>query len=259
MIHYYNMNLIDYNIDYSFISSKPFIITAILLFIIFFIMFVICSYFVLNFLKISIEYNNVFFYQYNKKCQKIINEYGNCKINKIYLVRQPFGKLVNLVFNILTLFNYNKYLSESEDNYPYHPALIFEIKKDNKIKFLLLEKNNCINICETFLINKSYDFKKVSISKNNFTLNKILKVTQKRIGNHKFFNWNIYKNNCQEFTKEILTTLNVCNKEYKDFILKDKIIKEHYEPSDFTLHIVNCLFIIINFTEKYVLDNNIFY
>ena len=81
--------------------------------------------------------------------------------------------------------------------------------------------------CETFLINKSYDFKKVSISKNNFTLNKILKVTQKRIGNHKFFNWNIYKNNCQEFTREILTTLNVCNKEYKDFILKDKIIKEH--------------------------------
>jgi hypothetical protein len=143
MIQYYNMNFIDYNIDYSFISSKPFIITAILLFIIFFIMFVICSYFVLNFLKISIEYNNVFFYQYNKKCQKIINEYGNCKINKIYLVRQPFGKLVNLVFNILTLFNYNKYLSESEDNYPYHPALIFEIKKDNKIKYsnVLTSKN----------------------------------------------------------------------------------------------------------------------
>jgi hypothetical protein len=253
------MNLIDYNIDYNFISSRPFIISVILLFVICFIVFVICSYFVLKFLKISIEYNNVFFYQYNKKCQRIIDEYGNCKINKIYLVRQPFGKVVNLFCNIITLFNYNKYISESEDNYPYHPALIFEIKKDNKIKFLLLEKNNCINICETFLINKTYDFKKVPILKKKFTLNEILKVTQNRIGNYKFFNWNIYKNNCQKFTKEILITLNSYTKEYKEFIVKDKIIKERYDPSDFTFHLVNCFLIIINFTEKYVLDNNIFY
>ena len=102
-------------------------------------------------------------------------------------------------------------------------------------------------------------FKGVPIKKNKFTLNKILKVTQKRIGNYQFFNWDIYKNNCQEFTKEILITLNACNNEYKEFIFKDKIIQEHYEPSDFTMHIINCLFIIINFTEKYVLDNNIFY
>jgi hypothetical protein len=61
MIQYYNMNLIDYNIDYSFISSRPFIITIIFLFVICFIIFVICSYFILNFLKISIEYNNIFF------------------------------------------------------------------------------------------------------------------------------------------------------------------------------------------------------
>ena len=259
MIQYYNMNLNDYNIDYNFISSTPFIITVIILVNICFAVFVLCTYFVINFLKISIDYNNVFFYKYNTKCQKIIDEYGNGKVKKIYLVRQPLGKLVNLGFNILTLFNYNKYLSESEENHPYHPALIFEIKKNNKIKFLLLEKNNCINICETFLINKSHDFKRVPISKNKITLNKILKLTQKRIGTHKFFNWNAYKNNCQEFIKEILITLNSCNSEYKDFILKDKIVRDHYKPSDFTVHIVNCMFIVINFIEKYILDNNIFY
>jgi hypothetical protein len=99
----------------------------------------------------------------------------------------------------------------------------------------------------------------VPISKKKFTLNKILKVTQNRIGNYKFFNWNIYKNNCQKFTKEILITLNSYTKEYKEFIVKDKIIKERYDPSDCTFHLVNCFLIIMNFTEKYVLDNNIFY
>jgi len=244
---------------YDIINSKQFILLVCILFIISFICFIICSYFVLKFLKISFEYNNIFFYQYNKKCQKMLEEYGNCKINKIYLIRQPFGKLVNLVFNILTLFDYSKYLSESPDNYPYHPALIFEIKKDDNIKFLLVEKNNCINICDSFLINKSYDLKHVSIGKKRFTLKKILKITQKRIGNYKFFNWNIYKNNCQEFTKEILITLDKNNKKYDNFIFSDKIIKKYYSPSDFSLHTINCLFIIMNFIEKYMLDNNIFY
>ena len=271
MIQYYNMNINDYNIDFSPRSIIitivtmiiTFIITIIILFsiwfIIYFVVFVICSYFFLKLLIISIEYNNLFFNQYNKKCQRIIDEYGNYKIKKIYLVRHPLANLSNLWLNIITLCDYNKYLSESEENHPYHPALIFEIKNDYKTKFLLLEKNYYrINICETLLINNINDFKKVPISKNKFTLNKILKVTRKRIGKYKFFNWNIYENNCQTFTKEILITLNSYTKEYKDFILKDKILKKFYSPSDLTIRLINYLLIIPIFTEKYIY-NNIFY
>ena len=83
--------------------------------------------------------------------------------------------------------------------------------------------------------------------------------TQKRIGNNRYFNWNIYKNNCQEFTKEILITLNKNFKKYDKFIFSDKFIQKYYLPSDFTLHIINCVFIIINFIEKYIYDNNFFY
>lgn len=245
---------------YNIISSKPFIIVILVLIVIIVVLTIVVSYFFVRFLKYSIDDSGIFFYRYNKKCQKILEEYGDCKINNVYLVRQPFGKFINFIFNILTLFKYSKYLSESVDNYPYHPALIFEITQNDNIKFLLVEKNNCINICETFLINKIYDLKKVSFKKNKFTLNKILKTTQKRIGNNKFFNWNLSKNNCQEFTKEILITLNKNMEKYEDFIFSDKIIKKYFtEPSDFTLHIINCLFIIINFIEKYLLDNNIFY
>ena len=195
-------------INYDFLTSTPVILTICISIIILFIFFVIVSFFIIRFLQKSFDYNNIFFYKYNQKCKKIINKYGDYQINKIYIVRQPFGKFVNFIFNVLTLFNYNKYLSESNENYPYHPALIFEIKQKNNVKFLLVEKNNCINICETFLLHKNHEFKRI--------------------------------NNIQ-------------------FIFSDKIIKKYYSPSDFTLHIINCLFIIINFIEKYVLDNNIFY
>ena len=59
-------------IDYNIITSKPFIFTIIIVIIFGFIIFVICSFFILKFLQISFEYNNIFFYQYNKKCQKIM-------------------------------------------------------------------------------------------------------------------------------------------------------------------------------------------
>lgn len=251
--------LITKSIDIDINHIKYVIVFLIVFLLISFIIFVFVSYFIYGILKNSINECNIFFYHYNKKCQRLIDIYGEYKINKIYLVRQPFGKMVTFIFNIISLFNYNKYIKESLDNFPYHSALIFEIKTKEGLKFLLLEKNNCINICETFLINKTYDFKYIPIQKNKFTLKEILNKTQARIGDHKYFNWNIYENNCQEFTKEILITLNKYTDKYKDFIIKDKIIRKYCSPTDFTLHILNCLIIIINFIEKYLLDDtNIF-
>lgn len=249
--------MVDFTLNYNMCFSKPVILTIILCILSCFIFVVICSFYVLRALQISFDYNNIFFYQYNKKCKKIIDEYGDYKINRVYLIRQPFGKFVTLVFNILTLFNYNKYLLESADNFPYHPALIFEIQCGDNNRLLLVEKNNCINVCETFLINKTNDIKCINLTNKKYTIKGVLETTQKRIGDTKFFNWNIYKNNCQEFTKEILITLRKYNDKYKDFIFRDKI-KDKITPSDFTIHLFNCLLIIVNFVEKYVYDSSIF-
>jgi hypothetical protein len=242
----------------DFITSTPFLLTILLVVLFMFVIFVIISYVSFKLLQTSIENNNVFFYQYNKKCQKLIDKYGDHKINKIYLVRQPFGKFVSFLFNIITLFSYNKYIEESFDNYPYHPSLIFEISYDGNVKFISVEKNNCINISETFVINKNSDYLSINIPKNKFTLREILTKTRKRIGDKKYFNWDMHTNNCQSFTQEIITTICDNPNIYKNFIFKNKMLK-YYSPSDFTLHIVNCLFIFRNFVEKYIFDNNIFY
>ena len=218
----------------------------------FFILVVVC-YFVLKFLKLSIDDNNIFFYKYNKKCQKILNDYGDCKINNLYLVRQPIGKSIQFIFNLLTLFNYK---SESPEKYSCHPSLLFELKKGKHIKFIVVEKNNCVNIADSFIMSKLHEIKKIKPSKS-YTLNAILQETQSRVGNHTFFNWNLFKNNCQEFTKEILITLHQHTPEYNTFIVRDKLIK-YFEPSELNMHVVNCVFIIINFIEKYVFDNFVY-
>jgi len=122
---------------------------------------------------------------------------------------------------------------------------------------LLLEKNNCINICENFFISGSQEIKRLKIKSNKYTINSILNRTQERLGNDKYFNWHLYKNNCQEFTKEILKTIGKYNKKYKHFIFRDKLMKLII-PSDFTLHFGNCLCVFYNVVEKYIYDTNIF-
>ena len=244
-------NIIFPNMRYILFFSIIFIVVSLTLFI-------VCSYLVLKVLKIGIDNNNILFYQYNKKSQKIINAYGDHKITKIYLVRQPLSKIITFWLNILTLYNYEKLINETHENFPYHIVLLVEIKLQNGMrKLLLIEKNNCINIYENFLINQLQDIKTINLKNKNYTINSILNTTQTRVGNEKFFNWNLYKNNCQEFTKEILKTIGNYNKTNKKYIFRDKLFKLII-PSDFTLHIGNCLCVIGNIIEKYIYDSNIF-
>jgi hypothetical protein len=256
------MNTEYYNINFIIPYLKYIIPTGIFFLVCFIFLFIIVSYFILKLLKSSIDNHNVLFYQYNKKSQQILNKYGNHKITKIYLVRQPFSKFITLLLNTITCFQYDKLIKESQDNFPYHSLLIFEIKmQDNKRKLLLLEKNSCINICENFFMHSFLDIKTIPIpiskekEKDKYTMNQILNKTLKRVGSNKFFNWNLYKNNCQEFTKEILITMKKYNVKNKEFIFRDKLFNILI-PSEFTLHVINCLCIIYNICEKYVYDRN---
>ena len=243
------MLFFDLNIDISYLNLLIFF--GIISLFCCLIIFIIVSYFIIKFLQLSIDDNSVFFYKYNKKSKEILDIYGNCKIGKIYLVKQPLGKMVTTILNIVTCFNYKKCIADLNENYLYHTAFIFElITQDGNMKFILLEKNNCINISDNFNIYENQEIKPIKIYKM-FTLNKILSKTQCRIGNNSFFNWSIYKNNCIEFSKEILITLKKLNNKNKQFISCEKIVNK-LNLSEFTIHIINCLIIIYNILERYV-------
>ena len=256
-----------YNIDLNEITNKihiKYIIICLLLFLIVsMLLFIIISYFILKFLKLSIDDNNILFYHYNKKSKKILDLYGDCKITNMYLIRQPFSKTITFILNIFTLYNYEKIINESQDIFPYHCLIMFEvILKNNMKKMLFIEKNNCINICDNFLIHNTQEIKKLNIKHKKLTINSILNITQARLGNETYFNWHLYKNNCQNFTKEILKTIGKYNKINKDFIFRDKLnnkLINMISPSEFTLHIGNCVCVVCNIIEKYIYDNNFFY
>lgn len=235
-----------------------FILLCIVIFSI--ILFIAVTYIIFKKVKSNIDNSGILFYQYNKKSQTTLEKYGDYKIKKIYLIRQPFTKVMTLLLNMITFHNYNKIIKNS-DICPYHTLLVFEIKlPKNKRKFILLEKNNSINICENFTVQNTQDMKFINIkNKNKTTINKILSTTKERIGVTNYYNWNLFTNNCIKFIKEILITTGNYNNSCKEFIQeenKDLFIKTTFIPSDFSIHIINSVVNIYNFTEKYLFDNN---
>ncbi len=219
-----------------------------------FIFFIVVSYALIKLLKVNIDNNNVLFYQYNKKSKEILDKYGDHKLTKLYLVRQPLAPFVTTFLNIFTLYSYNKLIAESQDNFPYHTLLVCEVTLTHgQKKWLMIEKNNCINITDNFFISNTQETKELNIKKLNISLNSILNQTQERIGNHAFFNWHLYTNNCQIFTKELLKTINKYSKHNEEFIFKDKLLKLII-PSEFMLHLCNCICILHNIIVKYIVD-----
>jgi len=120
---------------------KRILLISIAVFILCLIIFIVCSYLLYKYLKVNIINTANIYCQYNKKCQTILDEYGDFKINKMYLVREPFSKIVDFGLNILTCYTYKNFVSKSHENVPYHTSIIFEIILPNKKrKMLLIEK-----------------------------------------------------------------------------------------------------------------------
>ena len=246
-----------YDISIPFYYLKWGAIGLIITLILGSIIWIICSYYIFKWFKISANNYNFYLNEYNKMSSILLKKYGNYPIKRIYLIRHPISKLMKTCMNIVSFNKFNQELkrylknnkTKSDFFHIFHIKLLIEIKlSKNDSKFLILEKNNCVKITTKINIKENYELCNIFIKKNKYTLNEILEKTRKRIGDHKFFNWQIIKNNCQKIMKEILITLNKFNKKYKKFMYQK--IPKGYVLSDFSLHTMQTLYNIINIFEN---------
>jgi hypothetical protein len=234
------------------------ILLTLTIFILILIIFTIISYYVIKYLEVNVV-NDIYFcnYNYNKKSEELLQKYGNYKINKVYLIQNPITNVITLLLNVITFYNFEKALLNFNEIFkkkyvPYHISLIVEINlENNNKKLLLVEKTSYVNITENIHLNEKNVIKNIKLPKKKFTLNTILNETRTRIGDKKFFNWSVSKNNCSVFIKEILITLGLFNKSNIKFINQQKFVK-HLKFSNFTLHIINIFCAINNIFDNYI-------
>ena len=217
-----------------------------LLFIIFLIIFLIVSISSFILFKIfKFVSNEIFFFNdFDKISHKTLQKYGDYEITKIYLVQTPINKILIKLLHILTFCRNQNQLNGIY--FPYHSHLVFEINTEkNKTKFMCIEKINTINVAENFNVCDSQTWTPLFIGQKKLTLNLLLDETQKRIGKKKFFNWNIYKNNCQTFTKELIRTIG--NKKNK---FRCQNSKKIFKTGEFSFYMIHCCIILSNILSK---------
>lgn len=232
------------------------IFSLLLIFIILFIVWTIISYYSLKWLRKNID-ENYCFNNYTSKCVKILKLYGNLPIKSIYLSRQPINSYLLKLLNIITFGEYEKklknYIKKHKCNpfFQFHTSFIIEVELPNKFrKLIVVEKNTCINISDKYKNYDNQDTMKIKSKNKKLTINLLLDKTKKRVGETKYFNWHIYKNNCQKFTEEILISLNKKNKKYMKFIYQNDFVNT-YKTSDLKLHILNCGINLLNIFEDF--------
>jgi hypothetical protein len=247
---------INFNVIGQLLEKYKFVLFFLIVFL-FIILLMVIFYVIIKFLEISLD-KMVFFYDYNKLCRKMLKKYGDCEINKIYLVRKTFEKFYTFLTNVVTLFRYDDMLKQSKDNCHYHTMILLEVKLENGgVKWMLLEKNNCIIMNDNFILTQGMEVKEMTLKEKKMCLKEFLEETRNRMGNENFFNWHVFKNNCQEFTKQLLLTADCYDDFCEKFIFNDEIMKLS-QPSEFFYCMFNFLCIIYNLLEKYIFELDLF-
>tara|TARA_B100001057_G_scaffold495194_2_gene593622 strand:- start:73 stop:768 length:696 start_codon:yes stop_codon:yes gene_type:complete len=164
---------------------------------------------------------------FNEKNRSYIKIFGGYKIKKMYVAKEKVRKLYHILFKVLTFNTINKALEECEEKTPYHSVIYLELENEvGDKKKIRLEKHYDVDM---IVVDEFPELNKVKVKvKKGMTLKNLLRETEERIGEKKFFNWHICENNCQNFAIEILKTGECLNENLKREIFQDFFVKEEF-------------------------------
>ena len=237
-----------------------FLILIIFVVIFLFIVGSLLTFYIFKWLNKNID-TKLYFKSYKKKCKTVLEKYGDMKIKKIYLIKNPVSRFFLIIINLITFNLLAKYLKKyklslKDKNFLImHTRLLVEIELKNKLrKIILIEKCNGIEVTSNFRIYENEDIMKIKFkNKNKLTINKLLNLTKSKMGEKKFYNWNLYENNCQKFIIKILESLNINNKTYKKFIYQKKFTDSIILPESIK-YLINGMVNIASLIESIYYD-----
>jgi DNA adenine methylase len=177
----------------------------------------------LNTLRTRFEIRNT----YPPKARQTIQRFGNGTIEELLLRRQPIMNLINRAINIITLGKWNEVRKKYSYDSLFHLSLIASVRMpDGALKQILMEKNEVINITDSFSSAGSIQYKKVPVA-CCITLNDFLKNAEAK-GGADYFLYDAFTANCQMFLMTLLDANGLTTEATKEFIYQpvDELVKD---------------------------------
>lgn len=224
---------------------------VILLSIVSLFLFIVITYVTIQWFDVQSHYYRVMYYNHTTNTQQMIDLYGSMPIKKVYLVREPFTPLIQILLKCITGYE----LNDSTIYHPFHYSLLFEVVCPNGcVKLIRLEKNSSINLTPCVSLQRQVEMLPFNLM-NNTTIEHLLNETLSRIGHARFFNWCVSKNNCRVFIKDMLKTMHQYTSQHKSFIYSNKDNKRMLEkvvPTKFAKHVINTIVNVYDICIHYI-------
>jgi mannose-6-phosphate isomerase-like protein (cupin superfamily) len=151
-------------------------------------------------------------YDYTNRAKKVLEKYGKEKITALTVSRIPLDAPIQRALEFV-----NKRATDSYDTF-FHLGLIATLESGKKI---LIEKNQTIDLEESFTFPDTQLKRNVPLKGRVLQLGEFLDNTQSYMGKEKYFEYNAWNNNCQVYVNSLLTANNLNNPALKLFILQD--------------------------------------
>ena len=160
--------------------------------------------------------------KYNNKSTETINQYGDCNIESLKIMRTPLKRNIDVMLKIISFGKWNPKKHGGYDTL-FHTALIADVKcDDNSTHSVVIEKNEVLNITTSFKINDKSEMMVINLPSGfNKTLIEFLKTAENSVSKKQYFQYDAFKNNCQDFMKIVLSANNLYNSKYDKFIHQD--------------------------------------
>jgi len=150
--------------------------------------------------------------------QVLFDKYKNNKVISAQIRREPIFAIIDKVINLISGGKFDEAKREQGYDKMFHLSLIITLDNGQK---LLIEKNERINMITSWKDTDKVEYFNVGTIFSQPTLEKFFENTQKAVGDHRFFTYNAFDQNCQRFIADLLQSNNALSNDAKNFILQD--------------------------------------
>ncbi len=162
---------------------------------------------------------------FTKSSQTIFDMYSGYEIKRLQIYRTPINSMID---KFLKVISFGKFNNDQYDKL-FHLALIATVQTPQGDKNVVLEKNATINISTSYKTNSDTEVMDVPLQNKQLTIKSLLDNTLSQIGNKRFYLYDAFSTNCQQFIIDILNSnnLNLNNQQITNFVLQplDKLVK----------------------------------
>ena len=152
--------------------------------------------------------------------RKLLAEVGNRPIAQMFVRRDPIQSLLNTALNFISRGKWNEVKSKYAYDNLFHLGLEVVVKmsdQDDIYKRYVIEKNEVINVENAKAFTDKSEVMPVQMGGTGHTINTLLNGAKQVMGS-KFFPYDPFHNNCQDFIISILTGSGIGNDAVRQFV-----------------------------------------